>query len=89
MGKNNRLINQYKAVYKQIQNITPEVYSAIALSLHRSRGWSQEEIEELFCVSQEIWTECVQSDINMVQMCFEETGIEVLAGVNDGGGWQG
>ena len=83
MAKNNKLINQYKAMYQQIQNITPEVYAGIALALHRNRGWGYKRINELFAESQEIWTECVQSDVNMIQMCLDETGIDVQRRVDE------
>ena len=77
MGKNNILIEQYKTMYKKIQQITPEVYAGIALALHRKYGWGYKRINDLFSESQAIWNECVNSGINMVEMCEEETGIEV------------
>lgn len=77
MAKNNRLINQYKLMYQKIQQILPDVYAGIALSLYRKHGWDYDQINELFNESHEIWEECVQNDVNMVQMCEEETGIEV------------
>lgn len=77
MGKNNILIEQYKTMYKKIQQITPEVYAGIALALHRKYGWGYKRINDLFSESQTIWNECVNSGINMVEMCEEETGIEV------------
>jgi hypothetical protein len=83
MAKNNFLIEQLKRVQRSINNITPEVYAGVALALHRKYGWGYRRINALFCESQEIWAECVQSDINMVQMCFEETGIDVQRKVMD------
>lgn len=77
MGKNNALINRYKEMYRQINNITPEVYAGIALALHRKYKWGYKRINDLFCASQLIWQECVQSDVNMIQMCERETGIDV------------
>ena len=77
MAKNNLLIEQYKTMYKKIQQITPEVYAGIALALHRKYGWGYKRINDLFSESQTIWNECVNSGINMVEMCEEETGIEV------------
>ena len=77
MAKNNILIEQYKTMYKKIQQITPEVYAGIALALHRKYGWGYRRINDLFLESQNIWNECVNSGINMVEMCEEETGIEV------------
>lgn len=77
MGKNNNLINKYKMIYKKIEQITPEVYAGIALALHRKCGWGYKRINDLFEESQIIWNECINSDINMVEMCEKETGIEL------------
>ena len=77
MGKNNNLINKYKMLYKKIEQITPEVYAGIALALHRKCGWGYKRINDLFVESQTIWDECINSDINMLEMCEKETGIEL------------
>lgn len=77
MGKNNNLINKYKLLYKKIDQITPEVYAGIALALHRKCGWGYKRINDLFVESQTIWNECINSDINMMEMCEKETGIEL------------
>ena len=77
MGKNNNLINKYKILYKKINQITPEVYAGIALALHRKCGWGYKRINDLFSESQIIWNECINSDINMLEMCEKETGIEL------------
>lgn len=77
MGKNNYLINKYKMLYKKIEQITPEVYAGIALALHRKCGWGYKRINDLFVESQKIWDECINSDINMMEMCEKETGIEL------------
>lgn len=83
MAKNNFLIEQMKRVQKNINNITPEVYAGIALALHRKYGWGFKRINALFCESQDIWTECVQTGVNMTKICFDETGIDVRAKVNE------
>ena len=77
MGKNNYLINKYKMLYNKIEQITPEVYAGIALALHRKCGWGYKRINDLFVESQTIWNECINSDINMMEMCEKETGIEL------------
>ena len=77
MGKNNNLINKYKILYNKINQITPEVYAGIALALHRKCGWGYKRINDLFEESQIIWNECINSDINMMEMCEKETGIEL------------
>jgi hypothetical protein len=54
------------------------VYAGIALALHRKHGWGYNRINDLFAESQTIWQECVDSEVDMIKMCEEETGIEVL-----------
>ena len=66
-----------KRVQKTINNITPEIYASVALALCREYGWEHEDINDLSVKSQHIWTECVNADINMIEMCSEETGINV------------
>ena len=80
--KNNALINHYKRLEKQIANITPQVYAGIALALSRKYGWEYEQINEIFAGSQAIWNECVDSGVDMIAMCAEETGIECTSSVN-------
>ncbi len=83
MAKNNFLIEQMKRVQKVINNTTPEVYAGVALALHRKCGWGYKRINDLFNESQEIWAECIQSDINMIDMCLNETGIDVQRKVHE------
>lgn len=77
MAKNNRLINQFKLMHQHIQNLTPDIYAAIAIAMHR-KGHSFEEIEEIFAESQIIWGECYNNGVNMPEMCMNETGIDVV-----------
>lgn len=77
MAKNKALMNGCKILYKKIQSITPEIYASFALVLSRNYGWTHEQIEELFMQSQELWNECANSSLNMVEICDEETGIEL------------
>lgn len=83
MAKNNQLIKMMALIDRKSKEITPDVYASIALALHRKCGWEYEQISELFAESQSIWEECTQSDLNMREMCEEETGIEVVGVVND------
>ncbi len=80
MGKNHAVIEyakQQARLKQKIKEITPEVYAGIALALHRKYGWGYKRINDLFVESQLIWDECVLSDVNMVQLCENETGIEI------------
>ena len=78
MAKNNKLVNQYKEMYKQINQITPKVYAALAIALHREYGWGYTRILRTFTASQDIWDESNERDIDMIKMCEEETGITLM-----------
>lgn len=78
MAKNNKLVNRYKEMYKQINQITPKVYAALALALHREYGWGYTRIARVFAASQDIWDESNEQGIDMIKMCEEETGITLM-----------
>ena len=78
MAKNNKQVNQYKEMYKQINQITPKVYAALALALHREYGWGYTRINRAFSVSQDIWDESNERGIDMIKMCEEETCITIM-----------
>ena len=78
------LIQQAKTeakMRKEMKTVIPKVYAGVALALHRKCGWGYKRINDLFVESQIIWDECVNSDLNMLQMCEEETGIEVRGSI--------
>lgn len=77
MAKNKFLINQYKKLQESIRDTTPSVYAGIALALHRKYGWGYKRINDLFNESQFILNECINSDMKMIEMCLNETGIDV------------
>ena len=82
MNRSNKyaLIQQAKTeakMRKEMKTVIPKVYAGVALALHRKCGWGYKRINDLFVESQIIWDECINSDLNMLQMCEEETGIEV------------
>ena len=55
--------------------------AGVALALHRKYKWGYKRINDLFVETQYIWNECSESDLNMIQMCEEETGIEVRGSI--------
>lgn len=72
---NKRLNKMMALIDRKSKEITPDVYAAIALALHRKHGWGYQRISSLFAESQTIWNKCVQTGVNMKQMCEDETGI--------------
>lgn len=83
MAQNKKILKLCKAMYRQINQITPDLYAGIALALHRKYGWGYKRINDLFSESQQIWEECVQSDLDMNEICLNETGIDVRAKVTE------
>jgi hypothetical protein len=77
MAKNNDLINRYKLLNLRVQQIVPEVYAAVALTLYRDYEWTYEQINDLFGLTQEKWEYYSDMHLDMIQICSEETGIEL------------
>lgn len=78
------LIQQAKTeakMRKEMKTVIPKVYAGVALALHRKYKWGYKRINDLFVETQYIWNECSESDLNMIQMCEEETGIEVRGSI--------
>lgn len=83
MAKNKALINEYRKLQESIRDTKPSVYAGIALALHRKHGWGYKRINDLFNESIVIWNECIQSDVKMLEMCENETGINVKMKVEE------
>ncbi len=81
--KSKQLIKMMALIDRKSKEITPDLYASVALALHRKYGWGYKRINELFKESHAIWEEGVQLNLNIREMCEEETGIEVVGVVND------
>lgn len=68
---------QLYQLHNQVKKVTPAVYASLAIALHRKYGWGYKRINDLFLLSQDIWAESTCKSENMLQMCFNETGIEL------------
>ena len=64
MGKNNKLINSLNEIARRnrSQNVAtaadqmvPQIYTAIAIALHRTHGFGYKRINDIFVESQHIW----------------------------------
>lgn len=78
MAKNKAFLKELAYFEKKIKQIVPQVYACIALALFRDYGWTHEQIEELFALSQEIWADNAERTENMLERCANETGIELM-----------
>lgn len=87
MGKNNKLINQMRAlgqahqeenIKKAAKEMTPTFYAAMALVLHRYFGFGQERTAKAFQKTFEIWQEHEGRGEELVKECEEELGIKII-----------
>ena len=90
MRKNNAYIERMKRVAQaekhfqsEVNDLVPKVYAAIALALHRTEGFGYGRIQRTFAESQKIWQDSLDDERNMIRICKDETGIDVLNGVNE------
>ena len=72
-------IEQLKRLQAEIKNVTPAVYSAIAIGLVEEYNWTPDKVRDLFEYTQSLWSECTKKDISMREWCLELTGIEMKA----------
>lgn len=87
MSKNNRLINSMKALAEQNQarnlakasnEIVPVIYAAMALALHNACGFGYKRINDVFMESQRIWGKFADTPDEMIKLCKEQTGIDIM-----------
>lgn len=71
----NKTLDRLKMV-RQTEWLVPHIYAAIACELW-DKGWSAEEIQELFRLSQERWLDSERNGWDLLQNVAEVTGIDV------------
>ena len=79
MKGNRAKIDHLRRLQQEINNVTPAVYSAIAIGLVEEFGWSAEQVSDLFTYTQSLWSACASKNISMREWCKELTGIEMQA----------
>ena len=84
MAKNKGFINRQKVFHQKIAGLLPQAYAAVAMALWNTLDMPDAEktdaIEVIFAESQRIWQECADNHMNIIQMCRELTGIDVVKG---------
>lgn len=92
MGKNNRLINQLNAIASRNRQLhveeasdkmVPQIYAAIAISLHRSEKFGYKRINRVFLESQRIWQDFSGDAEGMIELCEKETGVRIEGGKHE------
>ena len=63
------------------------IYGAAGLAFYRHWGWRKDRILKLMDLTVEVWNECAKDpDTCMIEMCENETGIEIQNG--NGKSWK-
>ena len=91
MAKNNKLINSLckvaarnraEHVRMASERDVPQIYAAIAVAIWEMMKMPDEEkadvIEAIFARSQEVWEECLEAGIGVIEKCLEQTGIDIV-----------
>ena len=82
--KNNRgKVDMLRRLQQEINNVTPNVYSAIAIGLVEEYNFTAEDVNNLFVYTQSLWAECAKKNISMRQWCLELTNIDVQPFVSE------
>ena len=77
----------YKKIGEEGKRQCFRLYSAAAIALYRYYDKKQQAITNFFRMSLETWKDCAKDyNSSMIQMCEEETGIEIQNG--DGKSWK-
>lgn len=71
----NKTLDRLKMV-RQTEWLVPHIYAAIACELW-DKGWSAEEIQELFRLSQERWLDSERNGWDLLQNVADVTNIDV------------
>ena len=86
MKKNQWLIEQAKeverlkkALEKATKNNVPEIYACLCKVLMEKHGVDADGVATIFCETQELWNELVETDqaADMISWCEETTGVSL------------
>lgn len=91
MGKNNALINSLREIANRNRELrcmeaslkeTPEIFSAITISLWRNIDEPEETkidaIKGILADAQEIWSESYREGVSVVELCEKITGFNIM-----------
>lgn len=83
MAKHNIFIEQEKRyqqrLMRKIEELTPLIYAAFAISLHRRYGFGFNRITTIIADTQQIFNAHVRGEIRVPDALLEETGIDIMS----------
>ena len=66
---------------RKVTEITPTIYASFILALHRRCGMEYDDLVEILSETQNIWHESVDNNVDVTQMCYDETDIDIMSSV--------
>lgn len=83
MAKYNIFVEQEKRyqqrLMRKIEELTPLIYAAFAISLHRRYGFGFNRITTIIADTQQIFNAHVRGEIKVAEACLNETGIDIMS----------
>ncbi len=66
---------------RKVIEITPTIYASFILALHRRCGMEYDDLVEILSETQTIWRESFENNVDVTQMCYDETDIDIMSSV--------
>lgn len=66
---------------RKVIEITPTIYASFILALHRRCGMEYDDLVEILSETQTIWHESFDNNVDVTQMCYDETDIDIMSSV--------
>lgn len=74
-------LNKFLRMYeRRLKEMTPIVYSAFAIAMKRQMGAEYDDILAVLAETQYLWEQANDGNINILDLCFEETGVNIITG---------
>lgn len=82
MAKNKALLNTYRNLQRKIDETLPKMYAAMAIALWEGLDMPEDDkveaIIDIFATSQALWQDCADNDKDIMQICKDLTGIDIM-----------
>ena len=70
-----------QARQRAINELTPKIYSAFAVSLHRNYGFGFTRILRALADTQMLWMDDISGGESIMDVCQRETGINMMSAI--------
>ena len=68
-----------KMIQRAVHEVAPAIYASFCLALHRRYNFGYRRIVTILADTQQYWLQHQTGETNIIKLCEEETGINVLS----------